>query len=248
MLETLIHFGVSYYLLGIVVLVGVVAKFISSFTTRKIVRAAGEIQKSEHELMRLIKAKFEHASMVSDRVQNVEVFVKKYLYEYRVFGKRLERWRALPAKMLWLAAAISLLGSGACFWEYGIGEEFFRVIVVGAAGAVFLWSIQLLGDEASRMEATRTYIVDYLENVCVRRYERMRRGQEDEAAKVDAEQAESKAELVDVKSIAEEVATATPEESAQEVCKDTASLQQELEAERKEQELRIRAILQEFLA
>ncbi len=63
---------------------------------KRLVRAAGNMGKSAHPLIRLIRAKFEHACMVSDRVQNVGVFVEKYLHEYRVAGSGFtpgDAWR-----------------------------------------------------------------------------------------------------------------------------------------------------------
>ena len=95
MLETIVKHGIIIYAMGIMLAVGVFAKVISHITIAKMAKAASEIQTSNHKLMKLVKAKFEHASMVSDKVQNVEVFVKKYLYEYRVLGRRLEEWRHL---------------------------------------------------------------------------------------------------------------------------------------------------------
>lgn len=56
--------------------IGVLSKLIAHFTLRRMVKAASRMSKSNHKLMRLVRAKFEHASMVSDKVQNVEAFVK----------------------------------------------------------------------------------------------------------------------------------------------------------------------------
>ena len=76
MLETIVKHGIIFYAMGIMLAVGIFAKVISHVTVRKMAKAASEIQNSNHKLMKLVKAKFEHASMVSDKVQNVEVFVK----------------------------------------------------------------------------------------------------------------------------------------------------------------------------
>ena len=80
MLETVMKHNVIFYVMGSLMAVGILAKLVSYFTARKLVKAAGDIQKSNQKLMRLVKAKFEHASMVSDKVKNVEAFVNKYFY------------------------------------------------------------------------------------------------------------------------------------------------------------------------
>ena len=93
MLETLVENQIIFYAMGAGAAIGVLSKLIAHFTLRRMVKAASRMSKSNHKLMRLVRAKFEHASMVSDKVQNVEAFVKKYVYEYRVFGIRLHTFR-----------------------------------------------------------------------------------------------------------------------------------------------------------
>ena len=217
MLEAVMKYGVIFYAMGIVFVIGVVSKIVSHVTARKMVKAASEIQKSNHRLMRLLKAKFEHASMVSDKVQNVEVFVKKYLYEYKVLGVRFDTWRSMRQKTIWIILTLGIWGIFTSYQMEGMGEQTIRY--VGATGifAILLCSIHILSDESARVEVARTYIVDYLENVCIRRYE-----------KVGSVQPEP--ELV----LAEE----EPDfEEEPEVTKDHSS-----------QEMRLRAILEEFLA
>src|SRR5699024_4021691 len=89
MLEVILEGRILYVLMGIVVAVGILSKIAVYLSLKRLVLAAGNMNKSNHPLMRLVKAKFEHACMVSDTVENVGVFVDKYLYEYRVLGMKL---------------------------------------------------------------------------------------------------------------------------------------------------------------
>ena len=81
MLEYVVKQEILFWSMAFLLGIGTMAKLVSAITTRKMVRAAGDIHKSNHRLMKLIKAKFEHACMISDKVQNVEAFVDKYIYE-----------------------------------------------------------------------------------------------------------------------------------------------------------------------
>lgn len=83
MLEMLLDKKLLFVLMGILTGLGVVDKCIVSMTMKRMVEAAGSMSKSNHPLMRLVRAKFEHACMISDTVENVGVFVDKYLYEYK---------------------------------------------------------------------------------------------------------------------------------------------------------------------
>ncbi len=77
MLEMLLDKKLLFVLMGILTGLGVVDKCIVSMTMKRMVEAAGSMSKSNHPLMRLVRAKFEHACMISDTVENVGVFVDK---------------------------------------------------------------------------------------------------------------------------------------------------------------------------
>lgn len=217
MLAAIVKHGIIFYAMGIMLAVGVFAKVISHITIGKMAKAASEIQNSNHKLMKLVKAKFEHASMVSDKVQNVEVFVKKYLYEYRVLGRRLEDWRNLQRRMVLLLAAVGTLGIILSLRTTGSSEYTFQHFCWTGIFTVLMLVVHILSDEEAKLQATKNYMVDYLENVCVRRYEKVNQA------------AVPKEEMLE-----EPVILERPEK--------------DLSKEREEQERRIRAILEEFLA
>ena len=245
MLETVMKHDVIFYVMGLFMAVGVLVKLVSYFTARKLVKAASDIQKSNQRLMRLIKAKFEHASMVSDKVQNVEAFVNKYFYEYKVFGARLGSWRSFPFKMIGLIITFGLIGMAASFKISGWEEQTYRYGVFAAIYAVILVSIHILSDEKTKLDAAKNYMVEYLENVCVRRYEKANQALQSSEGSVQPEEVVQPTE--EVVRPAEEVVqaaeseTVPPEPELQFAKEETAK-------SREDQEMRIRAILEEFLA
>lgn len=223
MLETIVKQEIIFYVMGILMVLGILAKLVSHFTVRRMVKAAGEIQKSNHKLMKLVKAKFEHASMISDKVQNVEAFVDKYIYEYKVIGVRLNTWRTFPKKVLWV---ISILGVFAIFESYRMGGMSDLMLMYAQWTGIFIMFLLLLSfvaEENTRLNAAKNYMVEYLENVCIHRYAKMNH----------ATTTEETAEVV--------------EEKEEETNVETAEVSQE-EQKKNEQEMRIRAILEEFLA
>ncbi len=231
MLGTIMKHGIIFYVIGILMAAGVLAKIISYITSRKLVKAAGDIQRSSQRLMRLVKAKFEHASMVSDKVQNVEAFVQKYLYEYKVFGVRLGTFISLPVKMSCLIVAFGLLGVIVSYQTEGLTEQTFRYGAFAAIYAVALISIHILSDEKAKLDAVRNYMVEYLENVCVHRYEKA-----SQVLQTAKEEVEDEVEKVLEKA-----------EEENEVEIQAAKQEQDLQPQ-DDQEIRIRAILEEFLA
>ena len=91
---------------------------------------------------------------------------------------------------------------------------------------MFILLLHFLAEEKMQLEATKNYIVEYLENVCAHRYVKLNR-------------AEQKAtEEVNENAIEEE------EPEAREI----VDAQVKEEQQKNEREMRIRAILEEFLA
>ena len=226
MLETIMKYEIIFYVMMVMTAIGVLAKMVSYGAIKKVVKEASEIQKSNHRLMRLVKAKFEHACMVSEQVKNVDAFVRKYLYEYQVFFVRLNSWNALPIKMAWLNLAFGLFGIAGAYQSQEYDD---KVIFYIGATILHVWllvGLHIFADEKTKLKAAQNYMVEYLENVCNHRYEKANQIiKEQEAEVVVEEQAEH--EKVQIVEEVEEINDTRQQEN---------------------QEMRIRAILEEFFA
>ena len=164
MLEMLLDKKLLFVLMGILTGLGVVDKCIVSMTMKRMVEAAGSMSKSNHPLMRLVRAKFEHACMISDTVENVGVFVDKYLYEYKVCGLRLHTLRRLEKICAGLLIVTGLVGAGLSYQVYGMGDAVLRMGACGAGLGILVWLFHLTTDENYYMQMAKNYMVDYLEN------------------------------------------------------------------------------------
>lgn len=172
MLKMIVDGQLPVIALGIFTALGMISKVVVNTALSRMVRAAGSMSKSNHPLMRLVRAKFEHACMVSEKVENVEVFVDKYLYEYRIFGVRLHSIRRMENASAILCIATGLIGSILTYSEYGMNERVLRIGAIGAGLGILVYVFHLTTDENYRLQMARNYMVDYLQNVCLRRYEK----------------------------------------------------------------------------
>lgn len=193
MLEMLLDKKLLFVLMGILTGLGVVDKCIVSMTMKRMIEAAGSMSKSNHPLMRLVRAKFEHACMISDTVENVGVFVDKYLYEYKVCGLRLHSLRRLEKMCSGLLIVTGLAGAGITCQVYGMGDEALRMGAVGCGLGILVWLFHLTTDENYCMEMAKNYMVDYLENVCLRKYEKM--NQKERTVRVNIENGPAEEEI-----------------------------------------------------
>lgn len=172
MLETMLEGQALFVVMGTLAAGGVISKCIVNVTLKRLVRAAGNMNKSSHPFMRLVRAKFEHASMISDKVENVKVFVDKYLYEYKVFGVRLHGFRRMETLSAGLCLIVGAAGAGLIYRENGLNDMVWKTGGTGAGLAVLVYLFHLVTDEKYQLDAIRNYMVDYLENVCRHRYEK----------------------------------------------------------------------------
>lgn len=275
MLEMIVDRHLLFVFMGVAAVVGVISKAVTGITLKRLVKAAANMGKSPHPLMRLIRAKYEHACMVSDRVQNVDVFVEKYLYEYHIAGLPLHSWRRIERAAAW---GCGILGGMAALGEYllrGMSEQVLRNGVIGAVLGIGLFLLRISLDEGYRLQAIRTYMVDYLDNFCARKYEKTKekRAESTESAEPFLGQAETKQkkevqEMIQTRSEDQmENAVQTPEKSGLalpdfpgevrpvEEKKEFSKIQEnakEPEKKKKEKnvpkEVLIREILEEYLA
>lgn len=172
MLEMILDKHVVQVVIGIGVAVGVISKCIVNVSLKRLVRGAGSMGKSNHPFMRLVRAKFEHACMVSEKVENVEAFVDKYLYEYRVAGLKLHSLQRMEVTAVGICMAAGILGG---FLEYtgnGMNDEVLTTGAFGIGAGILLYLLHLTTDEKYSVSVVRNYMVDYLENVCLHRYEK----------------------------------------------------------------------------
>lgn len=194
MLTTILNYQIIFFLIGAAGAVGIISKAVSQVMLKKLVTAASNMNKSNHSLIRLVRAKFEHACMVNDKVENVGAFVDKYMYEYKVWGIKLHTWRQLEIRSIWLCALLGILGAGISYIVAGqMDEQVLHYGAMGGIGAVTMFLVHTASNEKLYMSAAKTYMVDFLENVLAHRYAKIygQAGVENEGMAVQEEIAEN---------------------------------------------------------
>ena len=188
------------YLMTAVGILGVLAKIINQLTLHRLVKAAGNMPKSTHRLIKLVRAKYEHACMIHDSVENIDAFVEKYIYEYRGFLFRIHTWRQIELLSVWFAGILAALGAALNYLSSGFSESVYQYIAGGLAEMVLLSVIIRLSDEPYKVNAVKMYMVDYLDNICAFR---LRRQRTSERESIDVIAAESSAKSAFQKEVQE---------------------------------------------
>lgn len=203
--EVIANTNVIRYLMAAMGILGVIAKLVNQVTLNRLIRAAGTMSKSTHRLIKLVKAKYEHACMVHDTVENTDAFVEKYIYEYRGFLFKIHTWRQIEILTVWFSGILALLGASADYLYYGAVESVYQYIAVGAAEMILLEVIRRMSDEPYKIHGVKMYMIDYLDNICAVRQRRQRVTEKEELNVIAsanygaAEQPEKKGETVAAK-------------------------------------------------
>lgn len=206
MLEAVWKHGVLFYAVGVMCILGIFSKIIVSLTLRRLVKEAGRMGKSPYPLMKLVRAKFEHACMVSDKVQNIRAFVDKYMYEYKVLWIKLHSWRQLEKVAAWCCLVFGVGGAAAAYVGGAPMETSGQYVAAGISGALLLFALRMITDEEYQLGAARNYMVEFLENTYARRYEKMSLAQEEkEFQNTEAEQQSKVSEKEQAAVLLEEV-------------------------------------------
>ncbi len=225
--ENIARHRIFLYAMVVVAVIGIIGKIVAQLTLKRMRKEAENIHNSNHKLMKLIKAKYEHANIKSDRVKNISVFVDKYLYEHKICGISLHTWQTWELKCMWLILTLGVMGALSEYLGGGMSEAVFQCIAWMGVCVTLQLLLYVMGNGRIKVDASRTYIIDYLENVCAHRYEKLLK---EEPLNVEEEEPIKIAEL------------------KEEVEKEKTLMQKEAEEKRISQEMRIREILEEFLA
>ncbi len=145
----------------------------------KLIRAAEKMGKSNHPLMKLLINKFETCYKLKMGVENVEIFVDKYLNCYKVMGIRLSGWEVWGDVLFGVTLLVSMLAN-LYITIVGYGKEvMMQYILVGIVicGVILLEDIILNLRYKKRILAVE--IQDYLENIYKPRLENQTFHQED---------------------------------------------------------------------
>ena len=157
--------SVIIYLMAAIGILGVLAKIINQLTLYRLVKAAGNMPKSTHRLIKLVRAKYEHACMIHDSVENINAFVEKYIYEYRGFLFRIHTWRQIELLSVWFAGILAAMGASLNYLSSGFTESVYQYIAGGLAEIVLLSVVIRLSDEPYKINAVKMYMIDYLDNI-----------------------------------------------------------------------------------
>lgn len=153
-----------YVIMGLGVFCGII-KLIVNGIYRKLIHSAEQMAKSEHPLMKMLLKKFETCYQLKMGVENVEVFVDKYLNSYKKAGIHLYTWEVLGDVMFGVTLLTSILANLYISIMSNSRQMMLAFLLIGMAvcGLIILEDIFL--NLRFKRRVLMTEIRDYLENI-----------------------------------------------------------------------------------
>lgn len=145
-------------------LVGIVSRIRLSFICRNLVKEVENIGSSNHELLLLIKKKYENCMLLNRGVQNTQAFVERHLRKFQVGKITLKGLGIINYEMMLCVSILGCVGgAGAFFYEKSV-----KMIVIYPTAAALIVMLLLFCEAFleidTKLEFVRVSLVDYLEN------------------------------------------------------------------------------------
>lgn len=140
-------------------------KFVVSCMYARLIKEAGQMGKSEHRLMKMLLNKFETCYQLKMGVENVEIFVDKYVNAFRIMGIHLNTWEVIGDVIFGVTLLISLLTNlYITIMQYN-RETMTKFLLVGivVCGVVILEDMIL--NLRFKKKRLMVELQDYLENI-----------------------------------------------------------------------------------
>lgn len=153
------------YVLAVFFVLSLVVKILTARCYKKMMRSAKDMGHTEHKLMKVILMKFETNYKLHLGVNDVDVFVDKYILSYKCMGVHLFTWENIGNQFFILTLIGSILGGVVSLYLKLEQWIFFTTVIGGFALCGILLFMDGLINMSMKKKLLRVHMKDYLENV-----------------------------------------------------------------------------------
>ncbi len=172
MVQGLFDKNIFSYMMLVLCACGILLKLILNLIYSRLIKASDNMSKSRNKLTQMMKKKFETCYKLKIGVNNVDIFVDKYVFRHRFCGILLSTWENIGGQVLMLCLLIgsisTLIG---LIYECG-KQQILGTFSVGILTSGLLIFLEGLINTSGKKELIRLNMKDYLENILKVRLER----------------------------------------------------------------------------
>lgn len=165
MVQELFNQNIFMYIMLGVCACGVLSKLILNIVYSRLVKASDSMATSKNKLTRLMKMKFETCYKLKIGVNNVDIFVDKYVFHHKFCGILLSTWENIGGQILMLCLLIGSISTVlGLIYECG-KTQILSTFSVGIVTSGLLIFLEGMTNLTGKKELMRLNMKDYLENL-----------------------------------------------------------------------------------
>lgn len=165
MVQELFDKNIFTYIMLALCACGILFKIILNLVYSRLIKATDNMAKSKNKLTQMMKKKFETYYVLKIGVNNVDIFVDKYVFRHRYCGILLSTWENIGGQILMLClltgSISTILG---LIYECG-KQQILSTFSVGILTSGLLIFLEGLINLPGRKELVRLNMKDYFENI-----------------------------------------------------------------------------------
>lgn len=163
-MEELLKGDIIKYGIIIATVFSVIIKVIQTFIYIRLMEESENIPASRNKLIKQMKLKFENCYKLNLGVNNVHIFVDKYMYKHKIGGISMYHLNRIPIVLGWLCAVAGIVSGLICYLEnYSVKiGSLYEIYGIGCVLVLKLADVIL--DTGHKKNVAYTNLVDFFEN------------------------------------------------------------------------------------
>lgn len=163
-MEELLKGDLIRYGIIVATVFSVIIKVIQTFIYIRLMEESENIPASKNKLIKQMKLKFENCYKLNLGVNNVHIFVDKYMYKHKIGGISVYHLNRIPIVLGWLSAVAGIVGGLICYLENYSTKMGSLYEVYGIGCILVLKLVDVILDTGHKKNVVYTNIIDFFEN------------------------------------------------------------------------------------
>lgn len=164
MLLYMYEHNIIIYAMFVLFGLGLLLKIMQAVTYYQLIKASEEMATSENRLMKQIRLRFDTCYKIKIGVHNVDSFVDKYVYSYKIGGVSLYTLENLSGQITMIGLLLALFGGMAAYLLDCGQEVILSTLTIGSSTVLLLIAFDMLFSLSAKQKLLRVHMKDYLEN------------------------------------------------------------------------------------
>lgn len=164
MAKHLLNETVVFYIIIAFCSAGLLLRLLLNMIYLCLIRASKHMANSKNSLMKLVRLKFEACYQLKQTVHNVDIFVDKYIFQYKFCGIFLYTWENIGVQLLVLCLLSSVILVGVEFLSACANSLILFTFFMGVFSSALLIILEGFLNFPAKKQLVRINMKDYLEN------------------------------------------------------------------------------------